>query len=173
MWRSLNEDEKNILLNFYKGGRTLVRGFFGIWLSLGVVFLIMCLYSIITTVVSGKMLDVIPMIFGMILLSGIFIVFPIACMKNVATSEIKAIENNQAFITEGYYLGSRRIVKRKDGKRRVSYRAVVGLFDGYVQQTIECRFMGDNPDNVCYQGEVVYVYTPGSDNIEDFLCFKK
>lgn len=164
MWRKLRAEEKEYLLDFYKSNRNLIRIFFGVWLAFGIVFEIGCLAGISTYIKDGDLFGVFTVLLGAVLLSGIFIFLPIACMKNIATKEIKAINNDEVLITEARYIRS---FVRKD-----SDMIIAVISDGYNEQTIESRFIGKS-FRVCKDGDIIYVYMLNPKEPTDLMAFKK
>lgn len=175
MWRKLRDEEKNILIPYYQKSRAFIVLFMGIWLTLGIIFEIVCLYSIITSFIHSDFMSGFGGILGGILLSSIFIILPIFVLRNALYSEIKAIKSDTAWITEAYYVSSNQYKHRHDGKIKIYYKAVVYTVDefGHSSEQFECDFMShDNPDNYCQSGERILLFLPDANKPTELLAFK-
>lgn len=175
MWRKLRDEEKSILIPYYKKSRAFIVLFMGIWLTFGIIFEIVCLSSIVTSFIHRDFMSGFGGIFGGILLSSIFIILPIFVLKNALYSEIKAIKTDTAWITEAYYVSSNLHERRHDGKVKIYYKAVVYTVDefGRSSEPFECNFMShDDPSKSCQSGERILLFLPDVNKPTELLAFK-
>ena len=155
MWRNLNENEKEILLNKYESQKKATSWFFYLWFGIGIIIILDYITDIIRYFSSNNFSLLFNSIFTIVITYFFFIQLSIWVLKDGLKKEIDSLNKGETQIYETTLLKTR--AKRKGNKKGYRYYATVNADINGEMCDIEIRTSKQVYENIQIGENVVLI----------------